>query len=149
MLMNLSAGTELFSPELTRTSFWTFTLLMTLLNPPPADVLAELDLSEINISAADINLLPKITPASPLSTRIVEMSMDKIVAVLTKMPGEKKSVLKNISSIFIITYNLRLICFRVCLEAINLMSSITEQYADSIAQNKHFYQLLSSLSVGK
>lgn len=61
---------------------------MTVLTPPTGDALAELELKEYTLD--EYNLLPKIAPSLPLYQKIFEMAMDKVVAVLTKMSGEKK-----------------------------------------------------------
>jgi hypothetical protein len=100
MLVGLEKSTVLLSPELTRSSLWVFVSLMTFLTPLTADSGESpaiylnnsllLDKETGPFSPEEQNLLPKISPSWPVYARIFELAMDKVVAILTKMSGEKK-----------------------------------------------------------
>jgi len=98
MLIKLDPNASLLSPTLCQTSLWQFSLLMIVLTPPSSPL--EEDSSFAKESEEDnwgedqsrisVKYLPSIPPKSALSAQIIQMSLEKMFTILTKMPGEKR-----------------------------------------------------------
>ncbi|KAL7075491.1 hypothetical protein ACQ4LE_005364 [Meloidogyne hapla] len=131
MLIKLDPNASLLSPTLCQTSLWQFSLLMIVLTPPSPSL--EDDPSFTKEGEDDnwgddqtrisVKYLPSISPKSPLSAQIIQMALEKMFTILTKMPGEK----------------------RLCSDVIKLLISLAEYRPLEMAENEHLYSLFSGI----
>uniref|UniRef100_A0A915LHB8 Exportin-4 n=1 Tax=Meloidogyne javanica TaxID=6303 RepID=A0A915LHB8_MELJA len=131
MLIKLDPNASLLSPTLCQTSLWQFSLLMIVLTPPSSPL--EEDSSFTKESEEDnwgedqsrisVKYLPSIPPKSALSAQIIQMSLEKMFTILTKMPGEKK----------------------LCSDVIKLLISLAEYRPLELAENENLYSLFSGI----
>ncbi|CAK5080251.1 unnamed protein product [Meloidogyne enterolobii] len=131
MLIKLDPNASLLSPTLCQTSLWQFSLLMIVLTPPSSSL--EEDSSFAKESEEDnwgedqsrisVKYLPSIPPKSALSAQIIQMSLEKMFTILTKMPGEK----------------------RLCSDVIKLLISLAEYRPLELAENENLYSLFSGI----
>uniref|UniRef100_A0A915E073 Exportin-4 n=1 Tax=Ditylenchus dipsaci TaxID=166011 RepID=A0A915E073_9BILA len=119
-LQHYGPDAALISPELCRTTLWLFGLIMISLTPRES-----LDDSEVDGQSEMAKLLPCIPTTGLLSSQIVELSLSKIFATLTKMSGEEK----------------------LCKDAIHLIINFAEYRAETLAESDHLYNLLSHINL--
>lgn len=100
MLIKLDPNAPLLSPTLCQTSLWQFSLLMIVLTPPSCSFEEDSSFGGTKEEEADnwgedqnrisVKYLPSISPKSALSAQIIQMALEKMFTILTKMPGEKR-----------------------------------------------------------
>lgn len=88
-LENVGAEAVLISPELTRTSLWLCSIMISSLSVG-AEGCGEDAAEDASDDAASAALLPQISLHSPTTTRIVEFVLSKVFLILMKMPGDDK-----------------------------------------------------------
>ncbi|KAL3110063.1 hypothetical protein niasHT_015666 [Heterodera trifolii] len=130
MLVKLGPGASLLSPTLCETSFSNFNNLLVLLTPSvywSAESPQNNEEDEDRERNSEIKSLPTIPRGGNLSSQIIQLSLDKFVQILTKMPSEKN----------------------LCKSAIALIRNFAENRPQDLATNQHLYTVLSELNIEK
>ncbi|KAL3100107.1 hypothetical protein niasHS_000718 [Heterodera schachtii] len=130
MLVKLGPGASLLSLTLCETSFSNFNNLLVLLTPSvywSAESPQNNEEDEDRERNSEIKSLPTIPRGGNLSSQIIQLSLDKFVQILTKMPSEKN----------------------LCKSAIALIRNFAENRPQDLATNQHLYTVLSELNIEK